>query len=75
MLDVEAGKQAPAISKNKEVRAFAEQMVKNHTAVNEQTLSASAVGLVKRWVENFNRTQTRATRTQVDRIMMLPAGF
>ena len=39
VLDVEAGKQALAISKNKEVRAFAEQMVKDHTAVNEQALA------------------------------------
>jgi len=38
-LDVEAGKQALAISKNPEVRAFAEQMVKDHTAVNEQALA------------------------------------
>ena len=39
VLDVEAGKQALAISKNREVRAFAEQMVKDHTAVNEQALA------------------------------------
>jgi putative membrane protein len=38
-LDIEAGKQALAISKNKDVRAFAEQMVKDHTAVNEQALA------------------------------------
>lgn len=38
-LDVEAGKQALAISKNPEVRAFAEQMVKDHAAVNEQALA------------------------------------
>jgi len=38
-LDVEAGKQALAISKNSDVRAFAEQMVKDHTAVNEQALT------------------------------------
>lgn len=39
VLDVEAGKQALAISKNATVRAFAEQMVKDHTAVNEQALA------------------------------------
>jgi putative membrane protein len=38
-LDVEAGKQALAISKNADVRAFAEQMVKDHTAVNDQALA------------------------------------
>jgi len=39
VLDVEAGKQALAISKNKDVREFAQQMVKDHTAVNEQALA------------------------------------
>ena len=38
-LDVEAGKQALAISKNPEIRAFAEQMVKDHSAVNDQALA------------------------------------
>jgi putative membrane protein len=38
-LDVEAGKQALAISKTPEVREFAQQMVKDHTAVNEQALA------------------------------------
>jgi putative membrane protein len=38
-LDVEAGKQALAISKNPEVRAFAQQMVKDHAAVNDQALA------------------------------------
>jgi putative membrane protein len=38
-LDVEAGKQALAISKNKDVRDFAQQMVKDHAAVNEQALA------------------------------------
>src|SRR5262245_16051688 len=38
-LDIEAGKQALAISKDAKVRAFAEQMVKDHTAVNEQALA------------------------------------
>lgn len=38
-LDVEAGKQALAISKSPEVRAFAEQMVKDHAAVNDQALA------------------------------------
>jgi putative membrane protein len=39
VLDVDAGKQALSISKNAEVRAFAEQMVKDHTAVNDQALA------------------------------------
>jgi putative membrane protein len=38
-LDVAAGKQALAKSHNKEVRAFAETMVRDHAAVNEQALA------------------------------------
>ncbi len=37
-LDIEAAKQALAKSKNKEVRSFAEDMVRDHTAVNKQAL-------------------------------------
>lgn len=39
VLDIEASRQALAISKNADVRAFAEQMVKDHTAVNDQALA------------------------------------
>lgn len=39
VLDVEAGKQALTKSKNKEVRAFAEDMVRDHSAVNDQALA------------------------------------
>jgi len=38
-LDVEASKQALAISKNADVRAFAEQMMRDHNAVNDQALA------------------------------------
>ena len=37
-LDVEAGKQALAKTKNKAVKEFAEGMVRDHTAVNKQAL-------------------------------------
>jgi putative membrane protein len=37
-LDIAAANQALKMSKNKDVRAFAEQMVKDHTAVNTQAL-------------------------------------
>lgn len=37
-LDIEAAKQALSKSKNKEVRAFAEDMLRDHTAVNKQAL-------------------------------------
>jgi len=42
-IDVAAGKQALAKSQNKSVRDFAQEMVRDHTAVNEQ-----AVALVKK---------------------------
>ena len=38
-LDIDAAKQALAKSKNKEVRAFADNMVKDHSAVNKQALA------------------------------------
>ena len=37
-LDIEGAKQAISKSTNKDVRAFAEEMVHNHTAVNKQAL-------------------------------------
>jgi putative membrane protein len=39
LLDVEAGKQALEKSQNKDVRDFAQQMVGDHTAVNDQALA------------------------------------
>lgn len=38
-IDVAAGRQALAKSRNKAVRAFAEEMVRDHTAVNDQALA------------------------------------
>ncbi|MDL2398758.1 DUF4142 domain-containing protein [Rhizobium mayense] len=38
VIDVEAAKQALSISKNKEVTAFANEMVRDHEAVNKQAL-------------------------------------
>lgn len=38
-IDIEAGKLALRKSKNPQVRAFAEEMVRDHTAVNEQALA------------------------------------
>jgi putative membrane protein len=38
-LDIEAANQALKTSKNKEVRAFANDMVRDHTAVNKQALA------------------------------------
>ena len=38
-LDIDAAKQALAITKNDEIRAFAQDMVRDHTVVNEQALA------------------------------------
>ena len=38
-LDIKAAKQALEISKNAQVRAFADNMVKDHTAVNDKALA------------------------------------
>src|SRR3546814_11373574 len=38
-IDIAAGKHALAKSKNKAVRAFAEEMVRDHAAVNDQALA------------------------------------
>jgi putative membrane protein len=38
-LDIQAAKQALATTKNKDVRAFAEDMVRDHAAVNKQALA------------------------------------
>jgi putative membrane protein len=38
-IDIDAAKQALQMSKNKDVRAFAEQMIKDHEAVNKQALA------------------------------------
>ena len=57
-LDIEAAKQALRKSKNKEVRVFATDMVRDHTAVNKQALCW-------RWSRNSRsrrRTMTPAAR-------------
>ncbi len=39
LIDIEASKQALAKSKNADIRAFADSMVRDHTAVNNQALA------------------------------------
>ena len=39
LIDIEAGKQAVDKSQNKDVRAFAQRMIGDHTAVNDQALA------------------------------------
>jgi putative membrane protein len=59
-IDISAAKQALKKSKNKEVRAFAEDMVRDHTAVNKQALA-----LVKKLkVKPQNNATSRALAKQ-----------
>ena len=58
-LDIEAAKQALNKSKNQDVRAFAQQMVGDHTAVNDQALA-----LVKRLKVTPEDNPTSKTLTQ-----------
>ena len=46
-IDIDAGKLAKARSKNKEVQAFADQMVTDHTAVNKQASALASKLKVK----------------------------
>ena len=59
LIDVDAGKQALDKSKNEAVRAFAQQMVGDHTAVNEQALA-----LVKKLNVTPEDNPTSKTLTQ-----------
>ena len=58
-LDIEAAKQALEKSKNKEVRAFAQDMVRDHTAVNKQALALVKKLNVKPEDNDTSRALTR----------------
>jgi putative membrane protein len=61
-LDIEAAQQALTKSKNPDVRAFADDMVRDHTAVNEQALA-----LVKKLkVTPENNATSQALTKQAD---------
>jgi putative membrane protein len=59
-LDIDAAKQALAKSKNKEVRAFADDMVRDHTAVNKQALDLVAKLKVKPEDNDTSKSLTKA---------------
>jgi len=60
VLDIAAGKQALKMSKNKMVRDFAQEMVRDHQAVNEKALA-----LVKKLHVTPEANPTSATLTKV----------
>ena len=59
-LDIDAAKQALAKSKNKDVRSFAEDMVRDHTAVNKQALDLVNKLKVKPEDNDTSRSLTKA---------------
>jgi putative membrane protein len=63
-LDIEAAKQALSRSKNKEVRAFANDMVRDHTAVNKQALGLVKKLNVKPEDNDISRALTRQAATK-----------
>ena len=64
LIDVEAGKQALDKSQNTDVRAFAQQMIGDHTMVNEQALAL---------VKKLNVTPEDNPTSQVPSRRRLPA--
>ena len=70
-LDVAAGKQALAKSKNKEVRAFAEQMVKDHTAVNKKALALVKKLKVKPQDNPTSQALTKQAKAKHDELAKL----
>ena len=59
-LDIEAAKQALSITKNKDVKAFAEDMVRDHTAVNKQAIDLVTKLKVKPEDNDTSKALTKA---------------
>jgi putative membrane protein len=70
-IDVEAAKQALKKSKNKEVRAFAENMVKDHTAVNKQALALVKKLKVKPQDNSTSQALTNQAKAKRDELAKL----
>ena len=59
-LDIDAAKQALAITKNKDVKAFADDMVRDHTAVNKQAIDLVTKLKVKPEDNDTSKALTKA---------------
>jgi len=70
-LDIEAAKQALSKSKNKDVRAFAEGMVGDHTAVNKQALDLVKKLNVTPEDNDTSRALTKAATDERDQLSKL----
>ena len=76
VIDVAAAKQALARSKNKDVRAFAEDMVRDHEAVNKQALALVKKLNVKPEDNDTSRSLTRqASEKKVELSKLSGAAF
>jgi len=70
-LDIEAAKQALAKSKNKEVRDFAQDMVRDHTEVNKQALALVKKLNVKPEDNDTSRGLTKQAAAKHDELAKL----
>ena len=70
-LDVEAGKQALKISHNAEVRGFAEEMVRDHSAVNDKALALVKKLHVTPEANDTSAALTKAAAAEHDKLAKL----
>src|SRR5450830_1103375 len=70
-LDIDAAKQALAITKNDEIRAFANDMVRDHTAVNKQALALVKKLKVTPEDNDTSRALTKQAATKRDELAKL----
>jgi putative membrane protein len=70
-LDIDAAKQALNKSKNKDVRAFAESMLRDHTAVNKQALALVNKLKVKPEDNGTSRALAKQAATKRDELSKL----
>ena len=70
-IDVTAAKQALKKSKNKEVRAFADNMVRDHTAVNKQALALVKKLKVKPQDNDTSRALTKQAKAKLAELAKL----
>ena len=75
-IDIDAGKQALAKSKNPAVRAFAEQMIRDHDAVNEKALAlAGRLGVTPQANETSTTLSAQAMQRRDELAKLNGAAF
>jgi putative membrane protein len=73
-IDVDAGKLAKAHSKNKEVQAFADQMITDHTAVNRQAEALVKKLGVKPAASETSKSLEAGARENISRLKKVPGA-